>query len=183
ELRMADLPAGVSQELPYEVLPSLRGLHGALRQALDFLGVASRIQDEVEIADDDGQKIVEIVCDSTGQQTDRLEALGLSELLSRACELGVACFRDRESLIKAAVQPARLDQQNDRHDARRKQPKEVADVITEVKASGIEEPVERHIEHPGADGNDQPQVEYEIGAGDPRSTRATRPSRQTKMFT
>src|SRR5437667_1101536 len=168
---MADLPAGVSQELPYEVLPSLRGLHGALRQALDFLGVASRIQDEVEIADDDGQKIVEIVCDSTGQQTDRLEALGLSELLSRACELGVACFRDRESLIKAAVQPARLDQQNDRHDARRKQPKEVADVITEVKASTSNIQAQTvTISH---------RSNMEIGAGDPRSTRATRPSRQS----
>ena len=41
-LGMADLPSGVGQELPDEVLAAPSRFQGALRQALDFLGVASR---------------------------------------------------------------------------------------------------------------------------------------------
>jgi hypothetical protein len=47
--------------------PALRRPHGALRQALDFLAVAPRPQDQIEIAEDDGQEIVEIVRDPSGQ--------------------------------------------------------------------------------------------------------------------
>jgi hypothetical protein len=50
-----------------------------------------------------GQEIVEVVRDPSGQLTDSLEALGLSEFLSRACEFGVAFLRDRKSLIKTLV--------------------------------------------------------------------------------
>src|ERR1700730_17885591 len=100
---MGDLLAGIDQELSNEALSSLRRFHCALRQALDFLSVVSRAQSQFEIAADDGQGIVEVVRYPSSQLADSLEALGLSELLTRARELGVAFLRDHQSLIKAAV--------------------------------------------------------------------------------
>ena len=58
--------------------------------------------DEFEIADDNRQKIVEVVRDSSRQLADSLEASGLCKFLTRARELDIAFPRDRESLIKAA---------------------------------------------------------------------------------
>ena len=47
-----DLLTGIGKELADEVLSPLRRSHGALRQAFDFLGVAPRPQDQIEIAED-----------------------------------------------------------------------------------------------------------------------------------
>jgi predicted ATP-dependent protease len=54
------------------VLASLRGFHRSLRKRLDFFGIVMSARDEFEIADDNRQKIVEIMRDSTGQLTDSL---------------------------------------------------------------------------------------------------------------
>ena len=82
----------------------------ARAEAIDFLVVAGRAQDQFEIADDDGQEIVEIVRHAAGQLADSLEPLRLGELFPRACELGVALLRDRQRLIETAIQAAGLDQ-------------------------------------------------------------------------
>ena len=154
-----DLPSRIGQELPDEVLSSLRRSHGALRQAFDFLGVAPRPQDQIEIAEDDGQEIVEIVRDPSGQLTDSLEALGLSERFARAGELCVAFARDGEGLIKAAGKAARLDQHNGQPDARSKQTEKTAGIKTDVEAPRVDNRAECHIEHPSAEDDHQPQIE------------------------
>jgi len=164
---MGDLLSGIGQELPDEALSSLCRFHCALRQALDFLSVASRAQNQIEIASDDGQEIVKVVCDPSGQLTDGLEALGLSELLARARELGVAFLRDREGLIKAAIKATRLDKENDQHEARGKQAVKPAGIETEVEAPRVENSTECHVEHPSADDDHQPQIED--GVRRPRS--------------
>jgi hypothetical protein len=92
-------------------------------QTLDFLSVAARSLHQLKIADEDGQEVVEIVRNPSSQLTDRLQTLGLSELRARARELGATFFRDRESVIKPAVQAACLEQEYDRQKLAASRPK------------------------------------------------------------
>jgi hypothetical protein len=68
----------------------------------------------------------------SSQLTDRLQTLGLSELLARARELGATFFRDRESVIKPAVQAACLEQEYDRQEARGKQAEKAAGIKADI---------------------------------------------------
>jgi len=72
DLGTVDLLPRIGEKLPNEMLASLRSFHCSLRKRLDFFGIALSARDEFEIADDNRQKIVEIMRDSTGQLTDSL---------------------------------------------------------------------------------------------------------------
>ena len=94
--------------------------------------------------------------DPSGQLTDSLKALGLSELLARARELRVAYPRDRERLIEAAVKAARFDDQNDRHEARGQQAVKAAGIKADVETPGVENRAQCRGEHPSENDDHQP---------------------------
>ena len=77
---LQDLPAAEREQLPGE----RRGARGGL---LDLLGVASQARvvlagdEELAVAGDGGQQVVEVVRDATGEPADRFHLLGLAELV------------------------------------------------------------------------------------------------------
>src|SRR5215472_14557639 len=61
-----DLPSSVSQELPDEAFSSLRPFYRSLRQTFDFFCITASTLYQLNIADNDGQEVVEIVRDAPG---------------------------------------------------------------------------------------------------------------------
>ena len=146
--------------MPNKVLPSLRGSDCALRQTLNSVVVAPRIQDHFQIADDNRQQIVEVVRDPASQLADSLEALRLRQLLARPSEFGIAFLGDRESHVEPASEAARLDEHDDRCDADGKKTEQVTGVETHIEMSGAYKHAERCVERPHPENDSQPQIEY-----------------------
>ena len=78
-LRAHHLPAGEGQELLGHLCAALGGLQARGREPLDPLRVVGLAHDHVEIADDDGEQVVEVVRDAAGELADGLHLLGLVE--------------------------------------------------------------------------------------------------------
>ena len=140
--RAQRLAAREGEQAPGQIGAAERGRKRVLDQLL-MLGVRARSQitEQVEIADDDAEKIVEIMRHAAGQAADGLHLLRLIELRRRPClplddldlQLGGARadpgFEPVRVIVQEgfrrgepAVQPAGLDEQRAEHKARREQP-------------------------------------------------------------
>src|SRR6266480_1528078 len=79
--RLEDLLAAESQQLAHEGLRAVRALHDFRYFAAETVITGLGWKGQLRIAADDGQKIVEIVRDTTGKPAERLHFLRLTELL------------------------------------------------------------------------------------------------------
>jgi hypothetical protein len=136
------------------------------------------VAQQVEIADDDAEVIVEIMRQPAGQLPERFHLLRLVQQRFGFLPLGYFRFELDGTLAHAlfqalrviveqrfcggepAVQPAGFDQQHTEHKARRQEAVGSTRVKAEIEARGIKHRAEPDIEHPGKGDDDQPQIEH-----------------------
>ena len=76
-LGLQPLLTGEGEQLAGELGSALHGLGGVLHPALDLVPVVGRVADQLQVAGDRLQQVVEVVRDAAGQLADRLDLLGL----------------------------------------------------------------------------------------------------------
>src|SRR5207249_10303289 len=84
-----DLLAAEGQQLPRERAGALRRLVDLERVRAPRIGRLERADEQVGVAADRGQEVVEVVRDPAGQAADRLHLLRLAQLLVSRAELGL----------------------------------------------------------------------------------------------
>jgi len=113
--RIERLLAGKGQQPLRQCGRTLRSAHGVVERALQAGRHSAAQAPEMalrcfQIADDDGEQIVEIVCHSAGELADGLHFLRLQQPLARLLELllGQVPFRDIARHLGKADQLARI---------------------------------------------------------------------------
>ena len=86
------LAPGKCEQLVSEFRAALGGPQGIRQEFADLDVAAYVLLKKLQVADDDGQQVVEIVCDAASELADRLELVGLPELL-------IHCFPRRDVLL------------------------------------------------------------------------------------
>ena len=77
QARLQHLPAAEGQQLPGQCSCPVRGPENLLDRPARLCILGMLLQKDLTIAGNDGQQVVEVVCDTTRQRTNRLHFLGL----------------------------------------------------------------------------------------------------------
>lgn len=86
--RMQRLAAAEGEKALRQFGAALAGRQDRIDQALEIGPRLQRFREDVAIADDDGQQIVEVMGDAAGELADRLHLLRLDQLFLRPLALG-----------------------------------------------------------------------------------------------